>query len=137
MRFPPDEPYLPCGWRCETDREDRIAFTRKQGDLTLVAERTGESGTLTRLCTGPVWRLRCEQRAGEAESGIHVGCVTTMNTAMETLLTYMRRITEAAETNEGPSVATVLELLRVDPDPDGGGRNGTPPNQLGTQPPRS
>ncbi|MEM4780208.1 MAG: hypothetical protein QXG03_01375 [Halalkalicoccus sp.] len=135
MISPVDETLLPYGWRREVVEDDRIAFTREKDRLTLVAEQTDGHSALTRLCTGPVWQLRCKQRAGEAESGISVGCVTTMDTAMETLLTYMRQITEAAETNEGISVGTVIELLKdgATPDEDEWGR--TPSNHLGLRPP--
>lgn len=110
--------YLPCGWTKEVTDEDRIAFTRADSRLTLVAELVEEDAAMARVNTGPVWRLQCEQRAGEAESGIPMGCVTTMNTAMETLLKQMRRITEMSESGEDISVGTMIELLGTELAPD-------------------
>lgn len=130
-----DDMFLPCGWSRATTHEDGIAFVRDGGCLTLVVERTDES-TTTRICTGPVWRIRCEQRAGEAESGISLDCVTTFDTAVGTSLTYMRRINEISEFDEGISVGTVVELLRDESIPDGYDDWGrTPSDHLDTQPP--
>ncbi|WP_122090620.1 hypothetical protein [Halalkalicoccus subterraneus] len=114
MEPPIDDTYLPCGWIRESADEDRIAFAREDSRLTLVAELVEEGEAIHRLSTGPVWRMRCEQRAGEAESGIPMGCVTTVNTAMETLLRYMRRISEISESEEGVSVGAILDQLGAD-----------------------
>jgi hypothetical protein len=130
-----DEIFVPCGWARATIRDDKIAFTRGQDRLTLVAELVDESTATSRICTGPIWRISCKQRVGEAESGIQLDCVTTVNTAMETLLTHMRRINEIAGIEGGISVGTMLELLRDGSVPDGRDEWGrTPSNQLDTQP---
>lgn len=113
-----NDTYLPCGWAKEATDEGRIAFRREDSRLTLVAELVEESTAMPRVSTGPVWRIQCEQHAGEAESGIPIGCVTTMNTAMETLLRYMRRISEISESEEDVSVGTMIELLDTDIAPD-------------------
>lgn len=131
-----DEIFLPYGWARETTRDDTIAFTRGKDRLTLVAELVDESAATSRICTGPLWRISCTQRVGEAESGIQLDCVTTMNTAMETLLTHMRRINEITGIEGGISVGTMLDLLRDESVPDGQDEWGrTPSNQLDTQPP--
>lgn len=113
-----DDIYLPCGWIRETADEDRIAFRREDSRLTLVAELVEEGEAMPRLCTGPVWRMRCEQRAGEAESGIPMGCVTTVTTAMESLLKYMRRISEISESEGDVSIGAILDQFSADLTPD-------------------
>lgn len=131
-----DDTFLPYGWVQEAVREDRIAFTRGKDRLTLVAELVDESVVMPRMCAGPLWQISCKQRVGEAESGIQLDCVTTMNTAMEKVHTYMGRINEIADTEGGISTGTMLELLRNEPvsdERDEWGR--TPSNQLSTQPP--
>ncbi len=129
-----DDIFLPCGWVATAFREDRIAFRRDEDRVALVAEPTDESPSMPQLCTGQLWRLRCEQRVGEAESCMSLGCVVTMDTAVETLVTYMRRINEAAESEGGISIGRMIELLRTDSaveEHDQWGR--TPSNHLDTQ----
>ncbi|KYH25836.1 hypothetical protein HAPAU_25140 [Halalkalicoccus paucihalophilus] len=131
-----DDIFLPYGWAAAAFREDRIEFRREEDRLTLVAEPTEESPVMPELCASQLWGIRCEQRAGEAKSGMRLGCVATMDTAVETLLTYMQQINGIADSEGGISVGRVMELLDTDTptaDPDGWGR--TPSNQIDTQPP--
>ncbi len=131
-----DDIFLPHGWAIGARREDRIEFRRDDERLTLVAEPTNESPSMPGLCTGHLWGLRCEQCVGEAESGMKLGCVTTMDTAVERLLTYMDRINWIVESEGGISVGRVLELLDTgEPEGDPDRWNRTPSNRLDTQPP--
>lgn len=131
-----DDIFLPLGWAASTFREDRIAFTRDEDRIALVAEPTDEDPSMPELCTSQLWQLRCEQRVGEAESGMSLGCVATMDTAVETLLTHMQRINEVAESEGGISVGTMVELLRTESAVDGHDRWGrNPSNHLDAQPP--
>lgn len=109
-----DDIFLPYGWTAVSARDDGIAFTRDEDRITLVAEPTDESPSMPGLCANQLWQIRCEQRVGEAESGTPLCCVTTMDTAVETLLTYMRRINDAAESEGGISVGAMVELLRTE-----------------------
>lgn len=130
-----DDIFLPYGWTAASFREDRIEFRRADDRLSLVAEPTEESPEMPELCASQLWSLRCEQRAGEAKSGMRLGCVATMNTAVETLLTHMQRINEITESEGGISVGRVVELFDTDVpvgDHDQWERN--PSNQLDTQP---
>ncbi|ADJ15727.1 hypothetical protein [Halalkalicoccus jeotgali] len=106
-----DDIFLPCGWAVVALREDRIEFRRDDERLSLVAEPTDESPSMPELCTSQLWQLRCEQRVGEAKSGMRLDCVTTMDTAVETLLTYTQRINGIVEAESGISVGRVVELL--------------------------
>ena len=136
MKSPIDDTFLPCGWARETTRQDGFAFTREEDRLTLIAEPVDEDAAMPRMCAGPLWRISCKQRVGEAESGIQLDCVTTMNTAMETVHTYMDRINEITEIEGGVSVGAMIELLRTEAVPDERDDWGrTPSNQLSTQPP--
>lgn len=131
-----DDIFLPYGWTAAVFREDRIKFRREEDRLTLVAEPTEESPAMPELCTSQLWEIRCEQRAGEAKSGMRLGCVVTMNTAVETLLTYMQQINGIVDSEGGISVGRVMELLDTDTptaDHDGWGR--APSNRLDPQPP--
>ncbi|MDL5363692.1 hypothetical protein [Halalkalicoccus sp. NIPERK01] len=131
-----DDIFLPYGWTAASFREDRIEFRREDERLALVAEPTDESPSMPELCASQLWQLRCEQRVGEAKSGMTLGCVATMDTAVETLLTYTRRINGIAEAEGDIPVGRVVELLDTEPTGDHHDRWGrNPSNHLDTRPP--
>lgn len=130
-----DEIFLPCGWFTEAFREDRIAFTRGEDRLTLLAEPADESPAMPELCASRLWQLAYEQRAGEAKSDVTVGYVPTMDMAVETLLEHMRRINEIAGSDGSISRERLLELFEDEStidDHDEWGR--TSSDRIGPQP---
>lgn len=130
-----DDIFLPCGWAVAAFRDDRIAFTRDENRITLVAEPTDESPSMPELCASHLWRLTCERRVGEARSDITLGCVSTTDSAVETLLRYMRQINEIADSDGGISIGSLLELLRTEAAVDGHDAWGrTASDRLGARP---
>ena len=108
-----DDIVIPWGWSATAIHEDRIAFTRNEHRITLIAEPTDENPAMPELCTGQLWQLRCEQRVGEAGSGVPLDCVTTAETALKTLLMYMHQINEIAESENSISIRKLMERLET------------------------
>lgn len=114
-----DDIFIPYGWAPKVFCDDKMAFTRDADQIALSAERTEDCPDMPELCSGQLWALYCEQRAGEAKSDIPLGYVTTMETAVQRLLSHMHRINEAAESADGMSVNRMIELLRDEAPHDG------------------
>lgn len=112
MKTVPDDILLPHEWTAEALHEDGMVFRRDDDQFTVSAVPTEECPTLPDLCSSQCWELRCRQRAGEATSSTSLGCVTTRQSALDTLLTYMQRINEAIESEGGLTPHAMIETLK-------------------------
>lgn len=111
MKTVPDDILLPCGWVPGDFREDRMEFRRDDDRFVVSARRTEECPPLPGVCSSQCWELRCRQRAGEAANTTTIEYVTTRETALETLLTYMQRLTEAIGSEGGLTPSSMIDTL--------------------------
>lgn len=103
--------FLPCHWIQKGTQEDRMEFRRDDDRFAITVLSREECPSLPELGSGQCWEIRLSQRAGEARGDTSIGCVTTRRTALDEVLTYMRRINEAIEREGTMAAGAMIERL--------------------------
>lgn len=104
---------LPPGWGPADHEDERIAYSRGDPRVELIAAQTEADRSHPALGLGRCWELRYRHTIGEFPVMERLGCVSTRRAAVEGLLRCMHRVHDRVDDPSDPiAVQAALDGVR-------------------------